>query len=155
VILVTLVGGGLALPTVIRALHLAPSDNETDELRRALIALDEAALEHLRQLEVEHRIEPHFSRALREQYVAQQERLAATDAETGRRTLAQLDVERELGAARRRKLVQLHKSRSIDTDVLRRLQRSLDRQESEIARKVADLQHFDEDEAEDRTPPDP
>jgi CPA1 family monovalent cation:H+ antiporter len=56
VILVTLVGGGLTLPAVVKALHLAPNDRVTADVRRALIALNGAALEQLEQLEIGHRI---------------------------------------------------------------------------------------------------
>ena len=142
VILVTLVGGGLTLPAVVKALHLAPNDRVTAEVRRALIALNGAALEQLEQLEVEHRIEEHHARAVRERFVTQQELLTATDVEAERRTLARFDVERALIGARRRKLVQLHKGRAIDGEVLRRLQRTLDRQEDEIERAAADLKNF-------------
>lgn len=66
VILVTLLGGGLTLPAVIAMLHLSPDDRERAEVRRALIALNAAAINRLGQLEAEHRIEVHHARALRE-----------------------------------------------------------------------------------------
>jgi CPA1 family monovalent cation:H+ antiporter len=153
VILVTLVGGGLTLPAVVKALHLAPNDRVTADVRRALIALNGAALEQLEQLEVEHRIEAQHARAVRERFVTQQELLSATDVEAERRTQVRFDVERELIAARRRKLVQLHKGRAIDGEVLRRLQRTLDRQEDEIERAAADLKNFSEGGDEVDAPP--
>ena len=62
-------------------------------------------------LEAEHRIEVHHARALRERFATQKELLSATDAEAERRTFARLEAEREVIAARRRKLIELHRAK--------------------------------------------
>jgi monovalent cation/hydrogen antiporter len=153
VILVTLLGGGLTLPAVIRALRLPQDDSETAEVRHALIALNGAALDRLRELEVEHRIGQHDARILREQYTEQRDLLSAADDDAERRTLARFEADRELNAAQRQKLMQLRNNRTIDNVVLRRLQRTLDRKDNEIERAAAVFKSFDEDDDELGMPP--
>jgi hypothetical protein len=84
---------------------------------------------------------------------SQQELLTATDVETERRTLARLEVEREVIAARRRKLIEWHHGRAVDGEVLRRLPRTLDRQQDGIERSAADLENFTEGNGEPEMPP--
>ena len=59
VILVTLVGGGFTLPSVVRALKIPPGDDEeADEMKTALTAMSRSAHERLRVLESEGHITP-------------------------------------------------------------------------------------------------
>ncbi len=115
VILVTLVGGGLTLPIVVRVLHIQADDEEGDELRLALKRSSEAALTRIAELEAEGHIDAAHAEVLRRQVQHGIEHAA-------RDTYA----EREVLKARRRAVIDLRETGEIDNVVLRRVQADLD-----------------------------
>jgi monovalent cation/hydrogen antiporter len=149
VILVTLVGGGFALPAIIRALHLRGDDTEEEEVRKALAATARAALRRLDALERDGLVAPDQAHALRERYERQQRRFAgpAVPAED-REALRRFAVERELIDAQRTELIGLRGRGEIENKVLRRLQLTLDMEQTELERFVADPAAIGEEESE-------
>jgi CPA1 family monovalent cation:H+ antiporter len=130
VILVTLIGGGLTLPAVVRALNISPGeDEEGEELHRALEAMSKAARERIHALELEGRITADDAKKLVHR-LASRRRLpgAATDPAEERLFAAQSQVLE----AERRALRELRRRREIDNTVLRRIVRSLDVAEEAI-----------------------
>lgn len=130
VILVTLVGGGLTLPSVVRRLKIPPADDEeTEEVRTALTAMSRSAHERLRALEREGHITAADAAALARHY-ASRRRLpgAPVDGEEQRRFAA----EREVLHAERAALMTLHNDGGVDNTVLRRIVHSLDIAEEAI-----------------------
>jgi CPA1 family monovalent cation:H+ antiporter len=130
VILVTLVGGGLTLPSVVRALKIPPGDDEeAEEMRTALTAMSRSAHERLRALEREGRITAADAAALARHY-ASRRRLpgAPVDREEQRRFAA----EREVLHAERTALAELHDDGGMDNTVLRRIVHALDIAEEAI-----------------------
>lgn len=154
VIVVTLVGGGLSLPALIRVLHLRSDDTEQQELRRALVAAYEAALRRLAALERERRVDPELARELRERYAKHRERAAADDPGEEREALERYAVERELIDAQREALVEQRGRGEIENKVLRRLELTLDMAETELERRIGDPYDITEAESElDTSPP--
>jgi CPA1 family monovalent cation:H+ antiporter len=132
VILITLIGGGLTLPLVVRALDIPPGDDEAEgELRKALAAMSQAAHERLAALEREGRISADDAKLLAHRF-ASRRRLpgAPVDASEERRFAAQVDVLE----AERRALRDLRRDGEMDNTVLRRIVRSLDVAEEAIRR---------------------
>lgn len=130
VILVTLVGGGLMLPSIVRSLKIPPGDDEeSEEMKAALTAMSRSAHERLHALEREGRITAEDTAALARHY-ASRRRLpgAPVDREERRRFAA----EREVLLAERTALVQLHNDGEMDNTVLRRIVHSLDIAEEAI-----------------------
>lgn len=129
VILVTLVGGGLTLPILIRRLALPPSTEEEDELAVGLQHMSEAALARLAKLEREGRIEPQEAYRLRRRYEHRRRHLDGSlgDEESG------LAVERELLETERTALISLRDRGEIDNTALRRLQHVLDIAEERVS----------------------
>ena len=130
VILVTLVGGGLTLPAVVRALHIPPGDDEeTDELKAALAAMSRSARARLRALERDGRITAADAAMLARHY-ASRRRLpgAAVDEDERRR----FDAEREVLDAERSSLAALRADGKLDNTVLRRIVHALDIAEEAI-----------------------
>jgi CPA1 family monovalent cation:H+ antiporter len=130
VILVTLVGGGLTLPSVVRALKIPPGDDEeAEEMRSALTAMSRSAHERLGALERDGQITAADSAALARHY-ASRRRLpgAPVDRDEQRRFAA----EREVLRAERTALVKLHNDGGMDNTVLRRIVHALDIAEEAI-----------------------
>ncbi|MDB5093700.1 MAG: nha [Candidatus Eremiobacteraeota bacterium] len=130
VILVTLVGGGLTLPSVVRALKIPPGDDEeAEELRTALTAMSRSAHDRLHALEREGLITAADTAVLARHY-ASRRRLpgAPVDREEQRRFAA----EREVLLAERTALVKLRNAGGMDNTVLRRIVHSLDIAEEAI-----------------------
>ncbi|MGD0473844.1 MAG: Na+/H+ antiporter [Candidatus Velthaea sp.] len=123
VILVTLVGGGLTLPSVVRWLHVEGGTEEQDEMRRALIASSEAALARIDELETDGRIDADHAEALRAKFTHKRD-LQQGDAD--HHAAQHVEVERELIAAQRNAIIQMRERGEIDNVVLRRLQADLD-----------------------------
>src|SRR3984885_891746 len=136
VILVTLVGGGFTLPGAIRRLNVAEEpDEEADELQRAMAGIATAALLRIVQLESEGRIDAHHAVTLRRRY-ERKRRLASVEPrpdeiDDDRRDAA---AERDVIAAERDALIDLHRNGEIDNVVLRRIQRALDLAEQRTRR---------------------
>jgi CPA1 family monovalent cation:H+ antiporter len=123
VILVTLVGGGLTLPLVVRKLEPAARDAEGDEeLRHAIVGMAEAALERLDRLERDGTLSGDELDRLRQRY--EHRRNHADGHPEDERAV--LDVEGQLLDAQREALVEMRERGEIDNTVLRRLQRRLD-----------------------------
>jgi monovalent cation/hydrogen antiporter len=128
VILVTLVGGGLTLPALVRALHVLPGgDEERDERRRALVAMSDAALERIDELEREGRLDDDHLRELRRRFEHRRDVHRAAD--DGEHLRKHFDVERDLIEAQREALIAMRERGEIDNAVLRQVQAELDRAE--------------------------
>jgi Na+/H+ antiporter len=134
VIVVTLVGGGLALPKVISRLRVTDSAREEDEdLERALSAVFQAALDRIGELEREHRIDPEHAELLRRRYERARE-LAERAPDPQRREDARRlsSAEREVIEAEREALIALRERGEIDNTVQRRVLLALDMAHSRI-----------------------
>ena len=146
VILVTLVGQGLMLPSVIRALGLAHAgrrERHTDraeeyDARRQAI---EAATERLDQLRVERHLSEDIVQPLRAQ---RRERLRhidhRSDGDDGHRRLIELhdEIELLLIAAERQQINQLFRSGRLNDEGRRRIERDLDLREAHLANQRAE-----------------
>jgi CPA1 family monovalent cation:H+ antiporter len=133
VVLTTLIGGGLTLPIAVRWLRVAGGGQEEErELRRALLAMSQAALQRLGQLEREGNIEANRATELRRRYEFLRQKLDG-DADEGARI--ELEAERDLVAAERAALIRLRELGEIDNTVHRRLQRALDLEEERLSRR--------------------
>jgi CPA1 family monovalent cation:H+ antiporter len=127
VILVTLVGGGLTLPWVVRKLHIKGGNEEADEVRRALVRAADAALARIDELEADGRIDVPHARALRKEFEHKRDLHADTsDGPDRDHKTRHLDVERELIAAQRQAIIEMREAGEIDNVVLRRIQADLD-----------------------------
>lgn len=127
VILVTLVGGGLTLPSVVKRLHIEGGTEERDELRLALVKSAEAALIRIGELEAEGRIDTPHAQTLRRQFLHRRD--VESGNEDGRdagHAARHIDVERELIAAQRKAIIEMRERGEIDNVVLRRVQTDLD-----------------------------
>jgi CPA1 family monovalent cation:H+ antiporter len=127
VIVVTLVGGGLTLPTLVRRLHIVAGDEEGDELRKALIASAEAAIARIGELQREGRLDDEHADLLREQYEHKRDLHSNPDDGAKRDHIARhITIESELIEAQRRAVIELRARGEIDNVVLRRVQSDLD-----------------------------
>ena len=136
VIFVTLVGGGLTLPRVIAALHVAENEpEETEDLRRAQNEIARAALARIDELARDNRIDAAHASALRKRY--EHERLLSAKASGGDLPEAEeqhWNAEREVIDAQRRALVDLRERGEIDNAILRHVLISLDLAERRLHR---------------------
>jgi Na+/H+ antiporter len=123
VILVTLVGGGLTLPLLIRALdvHEEAPEEET-ELRRAIRAMANAALARVDELVRDRAISADAARRFRSRYEHKRDHAEGHSQDE----YDELDAELQLIAAERTALIDLRTRGEIDNTVLRELQRTLD-----------------------------
>ncbi len=127
VILVTLVGGGLTLPSVVRRLHVEGGTEERDELRLARLRSAEAALLRIGELEEEGRIDTAHAQQLREQFEHKRDLQRSADEQPAAEHAARhRDVEREVIEAQRQAIINLRERGEIDNVVLRRVQSDLD-----------------------------
>jgi Na+/H+ antiporter len=127
VILVTLVGGGLTLPSVVRLLHVEGGTEERDELRRALIRSAEAALERIDELESDGRIDAAHAETLRDQFEHKRDlQSAGDDQDAVDHAARHRDAAREVIAAQRKAIIEMRERGEIDNVVLRRVQADLD-----------------------------
>jgi CPA1 family monovalent cation:H+ antiporter len=134
VILVTLVGGGLTLPSLVRALEPSSQDTEGEEdMRRGLIAMSDAALAKLKELEHQGGLEASEVAMLRRRY---KHRRAHVDGHPEAERAA-VEAERQLLEAERNALTDLRERREIDNTVLRKLVRTLDISEEELTHRSA------------------
>jgi monovalent cation/hydrogen antiporter len=137
VIVFTIVVQGLTLPALIRWLGLEEDDSERQEELIARLAAAEAALERLEELTGEdwtledtiERVRGLYEYRLR-RFSAQQDGDGTEAIED--RSLAYQRLVHELIEAQRRALVQLRKEGAINDEVMRRLQRELDLEESRL-----------------------
>ncbi len=127
VILVTLVGGGLTLPSVVRRLNVEGGTEERDELRAALVRSADAALARISELESEGRIDADHAAALRDRYEHRRELQLGADAQPALDHAAHhRTVEREIIEAQRQAIIDMRESGEIDNVVMRRVQADLD-----------------------------
>jgi len=127
VILVTLVGGGLTLPLVVKRLNIEGGTEEQDELRLALVRSAEAALARIDELESQGRTDAAHARSLRHEFEHRRNlQDAGSEGSDPAHTARHIDVERELIAAQRKAIIELRERGEIDNVVLRRVQRDLD-----------------------------
>jgi Na+/H+ antiporter len=135
VIAVTLLGQGLTLPLLLRALRL-PSDNQwSPDEALARLETAQAALDRLDELEEEGASEEQLER-LRELYRARFAQCVAALDGNASEAIAPLrrygDLRRDLIGVERRTLLDLRAADRVPPDVLRRLQRDLDLEETRL-----------------------
>jgi monovalent cation/hydrogen antiporter len=139
VILVTLVGQGLTLPLLVRALGLSSMRPWAPDEAIARLAAAQAALDRLEEIDEERDGLPEESvERLRELYRARFERcMTAISGGNGERRIEdparlQRKLRRELIGAERRALLALRSEGNTKQDVLRRIQRDLDLDEARL-----------------------
>jgi Na+/H+ antiporter len=137
VILVTLVGQGLTLPLLIRALGLEPDDAAEREDAKARIKSAEAALARLEELAPEEWVRDDTAERLRGLYGFRRDRFRARlDGEDGGEIEDQSArfqrLRRELLQAERDALVSLRNSGMINDEVMNRVFRDLDLEDSRL-----------------------
>jgi NhaP-type Na+/H+ or K+/H+ antiporter len=139
VILVTLVGQGLTLPALIRRLGVREdgAEEEAEEVR-ARLSTSRAALERLDELAVEEWIRDDTIERVRSTFLFRQRRFKVRagklDDEDGieDRSLAYQRLMHELYAVQRRAVVELRNGGEISNDVMHRIERELDLEESRL-----------------------
>ncbi len=133
VILVTLVGQGLTLPAVIRALGLVPEADKAGAEAQARALTAEAALARLDDLEAEWPTHKPLIDTLRAKYEHAtshaEERASAEPGAAEQELLEHTQIRRELIEAERRAAFDLRERGVIDDDLLRRIERDLDLEE--------------------------
>ena len=135
VILGTLVVQGLSLPMVIRLLHLEDDGVEAKEEAKARIKAAEAAIVRLEELVTEGGVREDTAERVRGAYNFRSRRFRARfdDADDGsieERSLAYQRLMRDLFEAERRELVRLRGEGYINDDVMNRVLRDLDLEDS-------------------------
>jgi CPA1 family monovalent cation:H+ antiporter len=138
VILVTVVGQGLTLPALIRRLGVTEdgSEEEREELRARLVAA-RAALERLDELAGEEWTREDTISRVRGMFEFRQRRFAARagkieDDGIEDRSIAYQQLMRSLYVAQRQAVVELRNSGDISAEVMRRVERELDLEESRL-----------------------
>jgi Na+/H+ antiporter len=133
VIMVTLVGQGLTLPLVVRALGLAPDGDVAHAEAHARALTAEAALRRIDELEAEWPGHKELIDTLRVQY---QHRASHADVHDGdepgaaeQEVLEHSQIRHEVIEAERRAATELHERGVVDDAMLRRLERDLDLEE--------------------------
>jgi Na+/H+ antiporter len=139
VILVTLVGQGLTLPALIRRLDVREdgAEEEAEELRARMVA-SRAALERLDELVSEEWTRDDTVERVRAQYQFRQRRVKVRagkiEDEDGieDRSLAYQRLMHEIYLVQRRALLELRNAGTISNDVMHRVERELDLEESRL-----------------------
>ena len=137
VILATLVGQGLTLPALIRAIHIPVDDGADREDAKARIKAAEAALQRLEQLAVEDWVRDDTAERLRGTYRFRERRFRARldgQDEDGveDRSQAFQRLRRELLSAERDAVLRLRNEGMITEEVMQRVQRDLDLEDSRL-----------------------
>ena len=138
VVLGTLVLQGLSLPAVIRALRLEEDDGGADdEEAQARVRAAEAALERLEELVAEGWVLDDTAERLRGAYRFRIDRFSARtdpdgDGKIEKRSLKYQRVRRELLEAERHAVVELRNTGEISDEVMRRVERDLDLENSRL-----------------------
>jgi Na+/H+ antiporter len=138
-ILVTVVGQGLTLPWLIRRLGVREdgSDEENEEIRARLV-IARAAIERVNELESEDWTREGTVERVRRLYEFRQRRFkiraGKIEDEDGLEegSLAYQRLMHEIYATQRQELVRLRNSRQISSEVMRRVERELDLEESRL-----------------------
>jgi Na+/H+ antiporter len=126
VILVTLVGGGLSLPAVVRILNIRGGDEEEVEMRNALLKTYEAALTRIAELEREGRLDTAHAQTMRQNFEHRLEVQQKAKPDRIAHLGQFFDAEQEVIAAQRDVLLEMRDGGDIDNAVFRRLQWQLD-----------------------------
>jgi CPA1 family monovalent cation:H+ antiporter len=137
VIFVTLVLQGLTLPTLIRVLHVEDDDGEAREEANARITAAEAALARVDELAEEEWVREDTAERLRGLYRFRRSRFAARfdggdDGSIEERSLNYQRLRRELLEAEREAVVQLRRAGAISDDVMHRIERDLDLEDTRL-----------------------
>jgi hypothetical protein len=137
VILGTLLGQGLTLPALIKHLHLEDDGLERKEDTKARVYAAEAALERLEELLDEDWVRPETADRLRGLYNFRRERFQARydgedDAPIEQQSQAYQRLRRELLEAERAAVVGLRRDGRISDEVMRRVERDLDLEDSRL-----------------------
>lgn len=138
VVLFTIVGQGLTLPSLVRRFGLRDDGGEEREEVEARIRAAEAALERLEQLADEEWAPAEKIERLRSHYDFQRGRFAAQAEEASGddgyedRSLAYQRLLRELIDAQRSVIVRLRNQGAISNDVMHRIERDLDLEETRL-----------------------
>ena len=138
-IFVTVVGQGLTLPWLIRRLGLVDdgSEEEREEIKARLV-IARAALDRVDELEGEEWTREETTERVRALYNFRRRRFKiragkiADDDGLEERSLAYQRLMHEIYAAQRAELVRLRNQRRISADVMRRVERELDLEESRL-----------------------
>jgi monovalent cation/hydrogen antiporter len=138
-ILVTVVGQGLTLPWLIRRLGVLEdgSDEESEEIRARLV-IARAAIDRVNELEGEDWTREGTVERVRRLYEFRQRRFkiraGKIEDEEGleESSLAYQRLMHEIYATQRQELVQLRNNREISSEVMRRVERELDLEESRL-----------------------
>ena len=139
VILVTLVGQGLTLPALLRRLgvHEDGAEEEAEEIR-ARLAASRAALERLDELAIEEWMRDDTVERVRGMYEFRQRRFKVRagkledDDGIEDRSMSYQRLMHELYTVQRRALVELRNGGTISNDVMHRIERELDLEESRL-----------------------
>ncbi len=146
VILITLVGQGLLLPFIIRALGLANAGplertvNRAEEFNARREAI-EAALEQLELLAAERNLPPEVVDPIRAYHEERKRRVIhRSDGDDGHAKLIELrdDLELRLIAAERKRINDLYRAGKLKDEGRRRIERELDLREAHLANVRAD-----------------
>jgi CPA1 family monovalent cation:H+ antiporter len=138
VVLFTVVVQGLTLPPLIRRLDVRDdSDQEEQEEVRARIAASNAALARLDELAGAEWTRPDTVERVRRSYAFRRSRFAARtgeveDRDYERRSLAYQRLLQEVIAAQREALLTLRNDHEISSEVMRRVERELDLEETRL-----------------------
>jgi monovalent cation/hydrogen antiporter len=137
VILVTLVVQGLSLPVIIRRFVTGEDDQDDREELQARLGATKAALDRLEELAEEDWTRSDTMDRLRGLYEYRKKRFAARggmveDDGYEDRSLAYQRLTHELLAAQRRAIVRLRNEGAISSEVMRRVERDLDLEESRL-----------------------
>jgi len=137
VILATLVGQGLTLPPLIRALAIEDDDGGAREDSKARIKAAEAALERLEELESEDWVHESTAERLRGLYGFRRDRFlarldGADDGSIEERSARYQRLRRELLEAERSTVLALRNDGKITDEVMHRVERDLDLEDSRL-----------------------
>jgi CPA1 family monovalent cation:H+ antiporter len=137
VILVTLVGQGLTLPYLIKALHIPADDSADREDAKARIRAAQAALQRLEELADEGWVREDTLERMRGSYRFRENRFRARyegndDEGTEARSIQFQRLRRELLEAERQAVLQLRNEGTITEAVAQRVQRDIDLEDSRL-----------------------
>jgi monovalent cation/hydrogen antiporter len=126
VILVTLVGGGLTLPMLVKLLKIQGGSEEQDETRSALLKIYEAAIKCVAELEHDGRLDASHAQAMREGFEHRRDVQALAEPERASHLDPIFEAQRKVIVAQHDVLNEMHDNGDVDNVVFLNLQASLD-----------------------------